>query len=129
MNVKFSPPTYNQVQLEAHRIGLPQEEAELFYSHFQSNGWKVGRVQMKSWTDALLAWKIRWSKTSTSGLTRSVWEMTKIIEAKQKVADDLKRKHSTETAHGRSWKDEKTGQRYRQLVTEIRLLNERLAEM
>lgn len=128
LNVKFSPPTYNQVQLEAQKIGLPQDEAELFYAHFQSNGWKVGRVQMKSWTDALNVWRIRWKK-STAGQVKSVWEMHRIIEAKQKIADGLKRKYSFETANGRKWQDDGKRREYADLLLELNEMTRQLAGM
>ena len=31
-------------------------EAELFYNHYEANGWKVGKNKMKSWTAAASGW-------------------------------------------------------------------------
>jgi len=39
-------------------LGMPREEAEAFYDHFESNGWKVGgKAAMKDWHAAARTWK------------------------------------------------------------------------
>lgn len=129
LDVKFTPPTYNQVQEEAKKTGLPEDEAALFYSFFQSNGWKVGRNRMKSWTDALNTWRLRWLKTQAPGRGRSVWELTKILEAKQKIAEAHKRKYSAEVAGGLHWDDDEMRVEYGNLIREINNLTKRIAAM
>ncbi len=53
-------PTLEDVKMEAAKIGLPESEAEGFFDHFESNGWKVGgKAPMKSWQAALKNWKRR----------------------------------------------------------------------
>jgi len=36
-----------------------QQEAVLFFHHFESNGWKVGKNPMKSWKSAITGWLTR----------------------------------------------------------------------
>lgn len=56
-------PTVDEVYAEAIRIELPREQVDLFWDHYESNGWKVGKVQMVSWKHALSGWKQRWKKS------------------------------------------------------------------
>lgn len=53
----FQIPTRESVKLLCAKIGLPDTEAERFVDHYESNGWKVGRNPMRSWTAALSNWK------------------------------------------------------------------------
>lgn len=56
----FIPPSIEEVKLHAAKIGLPDIEAEKLWYHFDSNGWKVGgKTRMKSWTSAMMSWKLR----------------------------------------------------------------------
>lgn len=56
----FQKPTLEQVRLQCGKIGLPESEAEGFMAYYESNGWKVGRNQMKSWQAAMINWRKRW---------------------------------------------------------------------
>lgn len=63
---RFKPPTREELDLEAAKIGLPESEVTKFASHYGSNGWKVGKVPMKSWKHSLTGWATRWrEKTYT----------------------------------------------------------------
>lgn len=55
-------PTIQEIRLAATKIGLPETEADKFFYHYESNGWKVGRVKMASLNGALAGWKIRWQE-------------------------------------------------------------------
>ena len=55
----FSIPSLESIKLQAAKIGLPDTEAEKFFSYYESNGWRVGRNPMRSWPDALTGWKQR----------------------------------------------------------------------
>jgi hypothetical protein len=57
---RFVPPTREQLDLEAAKIGLSETEVTKFVSYYGSNGWKVGKVPMKSWPHALAGWAARW---------------------------------------------------------------------
>lgn len=53
---KFSPPSLEDVKaycLERRN----SVDAELFYDHYTSNGWQVGKVQMKDWKAAVRTWE------------------------------------------------------------------------
>ena len=52
-------PSIEAIKLQAAKIGLPDTEAEKFFSYYESNGWRVGRNPMKSWPDSLTGWKQR----------------------------------------------------------------------
>ena len=41
------------------RVDQPQQEAEQFLNHYESNGWKVGKNPMKSWKHAVTNWITR----------------------------------------------------------------------
>jgi hypothetical protein len=51
------PKHLNDVLVYAQNINLPASEAEKFFDHFTSNGWRVGgRTAMKDWKAALRNW-------------------------------------------------------------------------
>ena len=53
-----TPRSLNDVIDYAYEIDLAKTDAEAFYDHFSSNGWKVsGRAPMKNWRAALRTWK------------------------------------------------------------------------
>ncbi len=52
------PKHLNDVLVYAKEIGLPVKEAEKFFDHYTSNGWKVsGKAPMKDWRASLRNWK------------------------------------------------------------------------
>ncbi len=53
---KFIKPTDKEVTEYAKTIGY-ELDGERFCSHYESNGWKVGRNPMKSWKAAVKTWK------------------------------------------------------------------------
>ena len=57
---RFMPPTREQLDLEAAKVGLPANEVDAFVGYYGANGWKVGRNPMKSWSHALAGWAARW---------------------------------------------------------------------
>lgn len=63
---RFLPPTRDELNLEAAKIGLPGIEVDKFVNHYASNGWRVGKVPMKSWPHALASWAVRWKERSQS---------------------------------------------------------------
>lgn len=52
-------PAIEEVKLYASELGLPNSEAEHFFDHYESNGWKVGRNPIQNWQAALRNWKKR----------------------------------------------------------------------
>ena len=72
---RFAPPSREELDLAAAKIGLAATEVDKFVSYYGSNGWRVGRNPMKSWAHALTRWKLnadehrRPSSTGHGGLT------------------------------------------------------------
>ncbi len=63
---RFVPPTREQLNLEAAKLGLPESEVTKFVAYYGSNGWKVGKAPMKSWQHALSGWAVRWRERDQS---------------------------------------------------------------
>ncbi len=40
--------------------GMPEAEGRKFFFHYESNGWKVGKIPMKSFAGAMGGWNERW---------------------------------------------------------------------
>lgn len=55
-------PTLEEVKLAAAKMALPDHEAQKFFHYYQSNGWRVGKVRMVSFQNALAGWKLRWEE-------------------------------------------------------------------
>ena len=91
----------------------------------------IGRHKMKSWRDALRYWQLNnmgFNHSESKG-GRSVFELTKIIEAKRKVADELKNKYATETGLGIEWSSTIHRGEYIKLSKQIKELTAQLAAM
>ena len=58
-------PTLEEVQACITERGY-NVDAELFMSHYESNGWKVGKNPMKSWRAALVTWQKRNANASNA---------------------------------------------------------------
>ena len=52
----FVKPTISEIQAYCAEKGY-HIDAERFWHHYESNGWLVGKVPMKSWRSALVTWK------------------------------------------------------------------------
>ena len=64
---RFAPPSLDEVKLQAAKIGLPEVEAEKFWNHFESNGWRVGgRSPMRKWPASLQNWNLRQREKSNT---------------------------------------------------------------
>ena len=55
---RFAPPTREELDLAAAKIGLASTEVDKFVAYYGSNGWRVGRNPMRSWQHALTRWKL-----------------------------------------------------------------------
>lgn len=59
----FRPPHLSEVVAEMRALNLSgdvaQAQAERFWHHFESVGWKVGAKGMKSWPSAVRVWVMR----------------------------------------------------------------------
>jgi len=62
--VRFQKPTAEELTAEAIKIGLPLPEVDKFLNYYESNGWKVGKNPMKSWSAAMKGWLSRLGEAS-----------------------------------------------------------------
>lgn len=66
-NSKFNPPTFAEVDMYMIERGVhDQSEAASFCDFYESKGWVVGKVKMKSWKAAVRNW-LKNYKTKTKG--------------------------------------------------------------
>jgi hypothetical protein len=132
LGVKFVPPKLVEVIDWGFLNGLPTHECEKFFSYHSAGGWTIGRHKMKSWRDALNYWRLNWiqgqSKEEAKS-KRTVYNLKNIIEANQKIADQIKRSNSYEVATGRKWHSELARGKYRAIIEHIKELNEELAAL
>lgn len=66
------PPSENDVENFFLSMDKTKNEAQMFFNHYESVGWKVGRSQMKNWTAAAKKWilnNFQNSKKYTQGNT------------------------------------------------------------
>lgn len=130
IEVRFKPPSIEMVKTEAKKMGLPVIEAEKFWFYFSSNGWKVGRVPMKDWKMALHHWRLKCTCMNyDKPRAKTVFELKTIIEAKQKLNDELKRMFSADVAGGTQWTNESARMEFVAHKKEIRELTGQLANM
>jgi len=129
-------PTIEAIKLQAAKIGLAETEAEKFFDFYESNGWRVGKNPMKSWSAALSNWKRNAANfTHANGLTpqaqpvQTVFGLTKIIEAKQREADGLKSRWAVETGLDTTWSSTAAREDFVALRVQIKKLNQQLAGM
>jgi hypothetical protein len=79
ININKSKCTFEEVyEYMAIRIGKENAklEAEKFVNYYTSNGWKVGKNPMKSWTHAVNNW-ITNAKQYAKGTTNNTRKLTK----------------------------------------------------
>jgi hypothetical protein len=78
-------------RLYAAKIGLPMDQADMAYDYWESNGWMVGRVKMKSWEAALRNWNrnFRERQPYRMGMTlpteEPIWAKEKRLKAELEV--------------------------------------------
>lgn len=80
---RFTPPTINMVTDYIREKGYVVD-AEKWMSHYQSNGWKVGKNKMVNWKAAVTTW-------------------SKSTYAKTAQVDSIKKRNVIETLTDRSW--------------------------
>lgn len=59
-------PTLESLLLHGAKIGLPESEVHRFFNYYESKGWVVGKVPMRSPTHAMANWKSRWEEQRQS---------------------------------------------------------------
>lgn len=76
---RFSKPDRESVNSEFAKAGMPFTEAEKFWNHYEANGWKVGRVPMKSWKHAVNNWRLNYESRGTK--RPSVWTIKQQLDS------------------------------------------------
>ena len=69
-HTRFVVPTLDELAENGRRIGLAANEVEKFYSHYESNGWRVGKNKMKNWRAAMSGWKNRCDEYNRTNNTK-----------------------------------------------------------
>lgn len=62
---KFVKPTVDEVAAHVREKGYTFDPVA-FWNYYESNGWKVGRNTMKSWTSACVTWQRKEGKAQTA---------------------------------------------------------------
>jgi uncharacterized protein YdaU (DUF1376 family) len=64
----FVKPTLQELIGEfSNRVTDPEQQANKFLNHYESNGWMVGKTKMKSWKHAVTNWITRGNDNAKSG--------------------------------------------------------------
>ena len=71
-HTRFVVPTLDELLENGQRIGLAVSEVEKFQSHYESNGWRVGKNKMKNWRAAMAGWKNRCDEYNRTNNTRPI---------------------------------------------------------
>jgi len=64
---RFAPPTITELQNYITEKNIFSIDAEIFFNHYEQNGWKVGKNKMKSWKLAISGWHKRNTKQNNGG--------------------------------------------------------------
>lgn len=98
---RFVPPSQEACRAEAVKLGMPEGEGNAFWHFYESKGWKVGKVGMKSWRSAMVNWRKGWQERGGkpdeaapggSGETREEY-IAKLVDkaAAKSAAEELSR--------------------------------------
>jgi len=85
---RFIPPTQAEMELHAAKIGLPVSEIEGFFAHHKARGWMLGKLPMRSWSAAMVTWKLNWSKFSKNGTGPRVAINSKLMSRSDQAYQD-----------------------------------------
>jgi len=129
LGVRFRPPTLVEAIDWGLLHELPAHECEKFHAYYQSNGWKVGRNKMKSWRDAMTHWKLVWLEGQKPRKSRSALEYKIILDAKQRIADEIRKRYFLDVAGGGRWTDQNKKVEYAAIKSDIKRINEQIAGM
>ena len=64
-------------------------DAEEFFSHYESNGWMVGKTPMKDWKAAVITWEKKRYKTPTNRPQSQAQPRKSVLQHNQEVAQKL----------------------------------------
>ncbi len=64
---RFQPPTSEEAESEAVKLGMPADQGASFVNYHKSRGWVVGRSPMKDWRAAMRTWHRYWARFPRNG--------------------------------------------------------------
>lgn len=95
---RFSKPDRESVNAEFAKAGMPFTEAEKFWNHYEANGWKVGKVPMKSWKAAITNWRLNYESRGTS--KPGIWAVKQQLDAVNQAISSLEAGNALKSRDG-----------------------------
>lgn len=83
-------PTLEQVLQLASEKSVPENEAKMFFYHYDSVGWKSGKNQMKNWKSAFSGWIIRSEKYNTARKASPIAQRISIEKQIESIIEQIK---------------------------------------
>lgn len=83
-------PTLEQVLQLASEKSVPENEAKMFFYHYDSVGWKSGKNQMKNWKSAFSGWIIRSEKYHTARKVNPIAQRISIEKQIESIVEQIK---------------------------------------
>lgn len=128
-------PSEQQVKTKAQFVGLAEWKALDWFYEMEGCGWVDFRGRpIAKWEPVLLRVKAKWEADGRpkgppgrpeAGL--SIRDLQNVMQAKQRIADGIKAKFSSQVAMGFEWSDQGKRKEYVTIMAEIRQLNEKIA--
>ena len=81
------PPTVDEIKERMKERDINNFTAEVFYAHYTSVGWKIGKNPMKNWDAALTTWQANSNGRSIGG-SKPKTELQRIYEETHKVTEN-----------------------------------------
>lgn len=83
-------PTLEEVLQLASEKSVPENEAKMFFYHYDSVGWKSGKNQMKNWKSAFSGWVIRSEKYNTARKANPIAQRISIEKQIESIIEQIK---------------------------------------
>lgn len=83
-------PTIEEVILAASERDIPENEAKMFFYHYDSVGWKAGKNQMKNWKSALSGWKLRSDKYNAARKANPIAQRISLEKQIESMEEQIK---------------------------------------
>lgn len=83
---RFHPPDLEEVKAYFAEKGGKDAQAERFYDHYESNGWKVGKNPMRKWKAAASGWISRDNERNASAPVKKPYD---VHEVANKVLEQM----------------------------------------
>lgn len=132
-------PNWQAVKAYSDRIGLAEWKAKDWFDEMEGCGWKDHQSrQVCRWQAVLNRVKTKWEadgrptgppKAQVNGSTvKSVFQLKTVLEAKQRLASDIKNRFATETGLTTEWSNADKRAEFIKLKSEIKAMEKQIAE-